>query len=47
MLKVDDKAAKAPKLTHALKTWKKMLDSENTGEITPEELDEWKAEFGS
>ncbi len=30
-----------------LEAWKKAIDSENTGEITPEELDGWKAEFGS
>ena len=47
VLGFDARAEKSPKLATALKAWKKMLDSENAGEITPEELDEWKAEFGS
>lgn len=47
VLGFDAGAEKSPKLAAALKTWKKMLDSENAGEITPEEFDEWKAEFGS
>ncbi|MCI1649160.1 MAG: helix-turn-helix domain-containing protein [Bifidobacterium tibiigranuli] len=47
VLGFDARAEKSPKLAVALKAWKKMLDSENAGEITPEELDEWKAEFGS
>lgn len=47
VLGFDAGAEKSPKLATALKTWKKILDSENAGEITPEEFDEWKAEFGS
>ena len=47
VLGFDAGAEKSPKLAAALKAWKKMLDSENAGEITPEELNEWKAEFGS
>ena len=46
VLGFDAEAEKSPKLATALKAWKKMLDSENAGEITPEELDEWKATFG-
>ena len=30
-----------------LGAWMWMLDSENAGEIIPEELGEWQAEFGS
>lgn len=47
VLGFDARAEKSPKLATALKAWKKMLDSQKAGEITPEELDEWKAEFGS
>lgn len=47
VLGFDTGAEKSPKLATALKAWKKMLDSENAGEITPEELDEWKAESGA
>ena len=47
VLGFDARVEKSPKLATALKAWKKMLDSENAGEITSEELDEWKAEFGS
>jgi transcriptional regulator with XRE-family HTH domain len=46
VLGFDAEAEKSPKLATALKAWKKMLDSEKAGEITLEELDEWKAEFG-
>lgn len=46
VLGFDAGAEKSPKLAAALKAWKKMLDSENAGEITPEELNEWKATFG-
>ena len=46
ILGFDERAEKSPKLAAALKAWKKLLDSENAGEITPEELNEWKAEFG-
>lgn len=46
VLGFDMGAEKSPKLAAALKAWKKLLDSENAGEITPEELNEWKAEFG-
>ena len=46
ILGFDERAEKSPKLAAALKAWKKMLDSEKAGEITLEELDEWKAEFG-
>ena len=46
VLGFDAGAEKSPKLAAALEAWKKMIDSENAGEITPEELDEWKATFG-
>ncbi len=47
VLGFDARAEKSPKLAAALEAWKKMLDSENAGKTTPEEFDEWKAEFGS
>jgi transcriptional regulator with XRE-family HTH domain len=46
VLGFDAGAEKSPKLATALKSWKKMLDSEKAGELTSEELDEWKATFG-
>lgn len=47
VLSINPKAKKAPKLTQALKQWKKMADSEKSGEITAADLDRWKAEFGA
>ena len=41
VLKIDRKAEKYQKL-QALKTWKRMIDSEKAGEISSEELSEWK-----
>jgi hypothetical protein len=38
VLGFDAKAEKSPKLAAALKAQKKILDSEEAGEITPEEL---------
>lgn len=42
VLRVDERAGKAQKLVQALKTWKRMIDSEKAGEISPEELLAWK-----
>ena len=36
-----------PKLTSALKAWRKQLDSLEAGETTQAEYEEWKAGFGS
>ena len=36
-----------PKLTSALKAWRKQLDSLEAGETTQAEYEEWKASFGS
>lgn len=38
---------RAPKLAQALKAWLAQIDSEKSGEITAEQLAEWKAKFGS
>lgn len=42
VLKVDERAGEPQKLVQALKAWKRMLDSEMAGEISSEELSEWK-----
>lgn len=42
VLKIDKKAEKSQKLAQAVKTWKHMIDSEKAGEISSEELSEWK-----
>lgn len=47
MLGFDASAKKSPKLDIAIRAWKEMLDSVKAGEVTPEELDAWKAEFGA
>ena len=33
--------------TQALKAWLAQIDSEKSGEITAEQLAEWKAKFGA
>lgn len=45
VLGFDAGAEKSPKLATALKAWKKMLDSEETGEITRAELEAWMVKF--
>lgn len=47
VLGFDASAKKSPKLDIAIRAWKEMLDSVKAGEVTPEELDAWKAEFGA
>lgn len=47
VLGFDSAAKKSPKLVMAIKAWKEMLDSDKAGEITPVELDAWKAGFGA
>ena len=42
VLRVDERAGKSQKLVQALKAWKRMIDSEKAGEISPEELLSWK-----
>lgn len=46
VLGFDSATEKSPKLAASIKAWKDVLDSEKAGEITPAELDAWKAEFG-
>ena len=46
VLGFDASAEKSPKLAAAIKTWKEMLDSEKSGEITLVEFESWKTEFG-
>ena len=36
-----------PKLVQTLKAWLAQIDSEKSGEITAEQLAEWKAKFGA
>lgn len=47
VLGFDEKAEHSPKLAQAIKAWKRVIDSEKTGEMTPEEVAEWKASFGA
>ena len=47
VLAIDPSSKKAHKLTQALKAWLAQIDSEKSGEITVEELAEWKAKFGA
>ncbi|WP_419044150.1 helix-turn-helix domain-containing protein [Enorma massiliensis] len=42
VLRVDERAGKSQKLLQVLKAWKRMIDSEKAGEISPEELLAWK-----
>mgnify|MGYP007060179446 FL=1 len=44
---IDPSSKKAPKLAQALKAWLSQIDSEKSGEITAEQLAEWKAKFGA
>lgn len=44
VLKINEKADKAPKLLQAIKAWKHVLDSETAGEITAQEYESWKLE---
>ena len=45
VLKLDPSNKNAPKLVTALKAWIGMIDSESKGEITSEELEEWRSKF--
>ena len=45
VLAIDPSSKKAPKLAQALKAWLTQIDSEKSGEITAEQLAEWKAKF--
>lgn len=45
VLTFDDKCKKAPKLSTALKAWKGVIDSESAGEMTVEEVEQWRAKF--
>lgn len=47
VLAIDPSSKKAPKLAQALKAWLTQIDSEKSGEITAEQLAEWKAKFGA
>lgn len=47
VLGIDESADKSPKLAQAIKAWKRVIDSEKAGEMTPEEVAEWKASFGA
>ena len=43
VLAIDPLSKKVPKLAQALKAWLARIDSEKSGEITSEQLAEWKA----
>lgn len=45
VLAIDPLSKKVPKLAQALKAWLARIDSEKSGEITSEQLAEWKAKF--
>lgn len=47
VLAVDPTSKKAPKLAQTLKAWHAQRASEKSGEITAEQLAEWKARFGA
>lgn len=47
VLGIDGSAEESPKLAQAIKAWKRVIDSEKAGEMTPEEVVEWKASFGA
>lgn len=47
VLGFDERAEHSPKLAQAIKAWKRVIDSEKAGEMTPEEVVEWKASFGA
>lgn len=47
VLAINPSSKKAPKLAQALKAWLAQIDSEKSGEITAEQLAEWKAKFGA
>ena len=46
VLGIDGSDEESPKLAQAIKAWKRVVDSEKVGEMTPEEVVEWKASFG-
>ena len=47
VLGIDGSAEESPKLAQAIKAWRRVVDSEKAGEMTPEEVVEWKASFGA
>lgn len=47
VLAIDPASKKAPKLAQVLKAWLAQTDSEKSGEITAEQLAEWKAKFSA
>lgn len=47
VLAIDLSSKKAPKLAQALETWLAQIDSEKSGEITTEQLAQWRAKFGA
>lgn len=47
VLGFDESAEHSPKLAQAIKAWKRVIDSEKAGEMTPEEAAEWRASFGA
>ena len=47
VLAIEPSSKKAPKLAKALKACLAQIDSEKSGEITAEQLAEWKAKFGA
>ena len=47
VLAIDPASKKAPKLAQALKAWLAQIDSEKSGEITADQLAEWKAKISA
>lgn len=47
VLGFDERAEHSPMLAQAIKAWKRVIDSEKAGEMTPEEVADWKASFGA
>ena len=47
VLGFDERAEHSPKLAQAVEAWKRVIDSEKAGEMTPEEVADWKASFGA
>lgn len=45
VLAIDPSSKKAAKLAQVFKAWLAQIDSEKSGEITSEELADWKARF--
>lgn len=47
LLGFNERTEHSPKLAQAIKAWKRVIDSEKAGEMTPEEVADWKASFGA